>query len=262
MAVNGINMGQELLNVPMGEMIRSMALAIAEAQWQLDKSSMTVAELMSGRRLLRNMETGELIGPKRPDGSIEPTVIDSRVYFGYEYTPGADGAMARAPRLVSMMELGFTPTFYQFVDTTIEVKIAIKLTSETSNSVNVSSKTETNSQSSTSDSGGWFSRRSEQVNSTTVQTTQVDATYANKFSYSAEGASLLRTKLVPTPPPAIFEQRIRRLMEQEARYEALDRLIQLSKDPKLGSAEKEALTKRISDARDKLLAAGLGGEEN
>ena len=33
MAIGGLNLGQELLNVPMGDMIRSIALAIADAQW-------------------------------------------------------------------------------------------------------------------------------------------------------------------------------------------------------------------------------------
>ena len=50
MAIGGVNLGQELLNVPMGDMIRSIALAIADAQWALDKSSMVVTELMSGQR--------------------------------------------------------------------------------------------------------------------------------------------------------------------------------------------------------------------
>jgi hypothetical protein len=48
-----------------------------------------------------------------------------------------------------------------------------------------------------------------------VQTTQVDATYSAKYSYSAEGASLLRTKLVPVPPPAVLEERIRGFIEIE-----------------------------------------------
>ncbi|NUM46924.1 MAG: hypothetical protein HUU38_19640, partial [Anaerolineales bacterium] len=55
MAIGDINVGQELLNVPMGTMIREMAKAIADAQWELDKSSMTVAEMMSGQRVLRDL---------------------------------------------------------------------------------------------------------------------------------------------------------------------------------------------------------------
>jgi len=48
-----------------------------------------------------------------------------------------------------------------------------------------------------------------------VTTTPVDATYSSKYSYSAEGASLLRTKLVPVPPPPVLEERIRRLLQDE-----------------------------------------------
>ena len=97
MAIGGINVGHELLNVPMGDMVRSLALAVADAQWQLDKASMTVAELMSGQRLVRDLDTGELENPNA-DGS--PRVIDSRVYFGYDYDE--DGK--RTPQKVSMME--------------------------------------------------------------------------------------------------------------------------------------------------------------
>ena len=43
--------GQELLNVPMGDMIRQMAFSIAEAQYQLDENSINVAEMMGGMHL-------------------------------------------------------------------------------------------------------------------------------------------------------------------------------------------------------------------
>ncbi|NJM78964.1 MAG: hypothetical protein HC854_03825 [Flavobacterium sp.] len=35
----------------------------------------------------------------------------------------------------------------------------------------------------------------------------------SKYSYSAEGSSLLQTKLVPIPPPAVLEERIQLQME-------------------------------------------------
>ena len=41
------------------------------------------------------------------------------------------------PSRVSMLELGFSPTFYQFVDTIIEVKISIKYTQEGSYSLSL-----------------------------------------------------------------------------------------------------------------------------
>jgi len=40
--------GQDLLNVPFPAMIRSMGLAIAEAQYELDIVSMKIARLMAG----------------------------------------------------------------------------------------------------------------------------------------------------------------------------------------------------------------------
>lgn len=170
--------GQELLNVPMGDMIRQMAFAIADAQVQLDEASLRVAEMMSGRRIERN-----------PDGSAGATV-DTTVLFGGER--------------VSMLELGFTPTFYQFIDTVIEVKIAVKMAYEYASSTTIKGERKTAS----------LTFRNGALNYT-VTTTPIDATYSSKYNYSAEGASLLRTKLAPVPPPAILEERIRRLIEQD-----------------------------------------------
>lgn len=222
MAINGINVGQELLNVPMGEMIKSMAMAIADGQWALDKSSMTVAELMSGQRMVRDLDSGRLSTDK--DG--KPIVVDSRVFFGYTYEPQENGDIRRVPNKVSMMELGFTPNFYQFVDTIIEVRIAISMKGETQSVESSSTKTDDHgsSQSSNSyDTHSWWwgwgqSSGGSSQSRTTATTSQVNASYANKYSYSVEGSSLLRTKLVPVPPPAVLEERIRELMVLERAY--------------------------------------------
>ncbi|MCP4698210.1 MAG: hypothetical protein GY862_15355 [Gammaproteobacteria bacterium] len=168
--------GKELLNIPMGELISSVATAIADAQFQLDKSSMTIAEFMSGQRLNRDLDSGQLLDA---DGnpSDEPTVIDSRVFFGCQTVDGE-----KIPQKLSMMELGFVPNFYQFVDTIIEMRVAMKI-------------------SKTAD------------NHTVVTTTPVDAAYASSYSYNLEAASVVKTKLVPVPPPVLLEQRISALLE-------------------------------------------------
>ncbi|MCL1487204.1 MAG: hypothetical protein MH186_04330 [Marinobacter sp.] len=126
------------------------------------------------------------------------------------------------PTRLSMMELGFTPTFYQFIDTIIEVKIAIKMTRtrESSRTLTEASRDSSSSSAGSKRGGGVFSlfggkRSSSYAGKSSVQTTQVDATYSSKYSYSAEGASLLRTKLVPVPPPAILEERIRGFVDIE-----------------------------------------------
>ncbi|MCB9797590.1 MAG: hypothetical protein H6741_33290 [Alphaproteobacteria bacterium] len=281
--------GHDLLSVPMGDMIRQMALSIAEAQFELDKSSIMVAEMMGGQRLLRDEEgrlidyDGNLLVNQRDEGGNAiydergnlvyeegqgPRVIDSRVFFGYSYEPviGEDGEpvawpngatkMVRKPRLVSMLELGFTPNFYQFVDTIIEVKIAIKMTQSTEDTTREQDYSKTTTQqdltqtvktgsysynqysgSSYGFSMGQFGMHASRYQGTSVSGTNyrtmktgtrnqvavqnVDAQYTSKYNYSAEGASLLRTKLVPVPPPAILEERIRDVMEEEKAYQRL-----------------------------------------
>lgn len=229
--------GQELLNVPMGDMIRQMAFAIAEGQYQLDENSINVAEMMGGLTTVYD-EEGEV------------TFDDSRVFFGYEYmtmkeanafaivddaltgTIGDDvlkmseilkkipdfdkdsDAEIRVPTRLSMLELGFTPVFYHFVDTIIEVKIAIKITRSREYSRTRSNKATDRSNSHRRKRNFWGTRRNSS-NRSQVTTSQVDATYSSKYSYTAEGASLLRTKLSPVPPPAMLEERIRGLMDNE-----------------------------------------------
>ena len=125
--------------------------------------------------------------------TTSPSIIDTRVYFGRE----KEGDKL-VPVQASMLELGFVPTFYQFIDTIIEVKIAIKITTERSTTKTTKGTKRTFS----------ISRRGIRITSTPV-----DATYSSKYSYSAEGSSLLRTKMAPVPPPAILEERIRLLLE-------------------------------------------------
>jgi hypothetical protein len=182
--------GHELLNVPMGDMIRQMAFAIADAQLDLDESSARVAEMMSGYRVLRDAD-GNLVDATGK-ASATPVYVDTRVTFGRD--------AANKPEKLSMMELGFTPTFYQFIETVIEVKIAIRVTRE--RAYDTKEQTKSNQY------------RLRSSNGLKVTTTTVDASYSSRYGYSAEGSSLLRTKLVPVPPPPVLEDRIRRMFEQ------------------------------------------------
>lgn len=241
------SIGQELLNVPMGDMIKQMAFAIAEGQYKLDENSINVAEMMGGLTTVFD-EKGDV------------AFDDSRVFFGYEYmtikearafaavddaltgtmgddivkledilskldknedgTPLSDDTEIRVPTRLSMLELGFTPVFYHFVDTIIEVKIAIKITRTREYTQTRSNNSTDRSRASSRKRSFWGTSRSSS-GETKVSTSQVDASYSSKYSYSAEGASLLRTKLSPVPPPTLLEERIRGLMEnEEARREA------------------------------------------
>lgn len=297
------SIGQELLDVPMGDMIRQMAFSIAEAQMALDSNSIEVAEMMGGLKAVKDTI-------KDSNGNEQEFINfkDSRVFFGKEkvqltdavelynsnsdqayraaieakfngdteagydrevidvsaapldtgttFTPDSqknpevyyrdkantkwyqykgdtyielDGTNGKAvpvivpgkkmvipgrgtrevmlPQRLSMLELGFSPTFYQFVDTMIRVSISIKFTREGSSSFSYDSKTESK------DKSIGFSWRKGLKANNTVTTTQVNAGFSQKYSYSAEGSSVLQTKLVPIPPPAILEERIQQQME-------------------------------------------------
>lgn len=269
------SIGQELLNVPMGDMIRQMAFAIADAQLELDKSSIQAAEMMSGHRVERDEDGNPIYRKNGGTGEIVPSselgsnsdaalsYVDTRVDFGTNsvststapvtqtatrptpqapattggvttevavqgdglvktvrtatgeavtletWTWGASGDAAVYVKTtttfeqakVSMMELGFTPTFYQFVDTIIEVKIAIKMAREESFGVKGSLSVKVEN-----------TKTERKKSSTFALAASVEASYAAKYNYSAEGSSVLRTKLVPVPPPAVLEERIRLML--------------------------------------------------
>lgn len=285
--------GQELLNVPMGQMIESMATSIANAQMALDSNSIEVAEMMGGLSPVKStingkefinfkdsrvffgkekVETSDAvelynsnndaaykaaimakIDPADIEDGYDKPVVDvnknpvgasdavftpdnqknAEVYYRnagtwYEYNAGTEAYAAITaptavpgkkmkkpakpektlylPQRLSMLELGFAPTFYQFVDTIIKVSISIKFTREGSSSYQY----QRNSKS--TDRSASFSWRRGLKTNKTVTTTQVNAGFSQKYSYSAEGSSLLQTKLVPIPPPAALEERIQQQM--------------------------------------------------
>lgn len=241
------SIGRELLDVPMGDMIRDMAFAIAEAQMKLDSNSIDVAEMMGGLKSVTDVngnvtfeDSRVFFGKEKLSLALAVVAFNTTTDLGYKATlkaalggdtstnitfsaAGAAPALAETatlksgaqpgaeilvPTRLSMLELGFAPTFYQFVDTIIEVKISIRYSQEGSRTVETKT---TNKQANFGINRVGFAR-GVSVNRG-VTTSQVNASYSQKYSYSAEGSSLLRTKLVPIPPPAILEERIRQQME-------------------------------------------------
>jgi hypothetical protein len=197
---NGTNtVSTVLTSVPIGEMVRSMAMAIAEAQFELDKSSLMMAEFMSGRRPLRDPDTGNFL----LDQEGKPLIGESLVQFGY--IRDQDGNPV--PNWVSMMELGFVPTFYQFVDTVIEVKLALRV-----NQVTAPIDPATGDVMAPATTG--WSADAARRNGVALTTTPIDAGYAAAYNFNLELASVFKTKLVCVPPPAVLEERLRELVRQ------------------------------------------------
>lgn len=164
-----INVGRELLNAPFPELVRTLGVGIAEAQYALDRVSIKIAQLMAGFKL---NDSGNL---ERDETSL------------IKLREGDDG--------VSLLALGFTPTFYQFVETYIELKLAISMRTEEEVSAESSVK------------GAAWSPFG-------VIAASVNASYSQKYQYEANGSSEMRTKLVTVPAPAMFESRLKQLMDE------------------------------------------------
>ena len=168
-----LNVGQELLNVPFADMLASIGLAIAQSQTALDNESMDILTRMA------DQENYPVYLPKVENGQISQT-----------------------PTVVSMLAAGFQPTFYQFSETMIEVKMDISVSGQATEAV--------------------WNRNSRSVvklnnRAYLLRATPINATYTNRYNYSIEGASILKTRLVPIPPNAIMQDII------ESTYDKLDK---------------------------------------
>lgn len=107
--------GQELLAVPLPEMVLKLGLGIAEAQRALDENSVNTAQMLAD------------------------TTID--LVMGVTQTIAANGTVTfvnAAPVEVSLLQIGLMPTFYQFSEATIEVTMDIKTTTSQETNIKVS----------------------------------------------------------------------------------------------------------------------------
>jgi len=178
MADNAMTVGKALLDVPMKALITNLGLAIADAQQALDMKMLRVAQMMAG-------EYEDANGDKQ----------SSLVKFDGEE--------------LSLLELGFTPTMYQFAETTLEIKVSISITSSEEES---HSTFDLDANMQAEGSIGFLSAEA----SASLSVSTVSAEYSSKYQYTAEGSSVLRTKLMPLPPPPLLEQRIRRIVDRRA----------------------------------------------
>jgi hypothetical protein len=182
-----MSVGSELLSAPFPQMVRTLGVGIAEAQLELDLVSLKIARMMAGYEVEDGVDE---------DGNpITSSDSGERKYL----------VKLSDDQEYSLLELGFTPTFYQFVDTVIELKLSISMKTET--------QVERKSSSSTVSAGGFAFPF---VAGGSVRASSVSASFASKYQYSAEGSSVMRTKLVPIPAPAVLEERIRQLIASKS----------------------------------------------
>lgn len=109
------SVGQELLDVPLPEMVLKLGLGVAEAQRALDENSVETAKMLADTTVPLVLSITQTIAS---DGTVT-----------YENQPPVD---------VSLLQIGLMPTFYQFAEATIEVTMDIKTTTSRETNIKVS----------------------------------------------------------------------------------------------------------------------------
>jgi hypothetical protein len=133
---------QLLEQAPLGQLVQSIAIAIAEAQYKMDRF-----------------------------------VIDTLALLDDKETNGVQLSSDGEKR--SMLELGFTPNFYHFREATIIAKVAFSAMNSQGFTVG-------------GEIGGGYKG---------LFFVSVNAAYSNKYSFTADGSSEVRTTIVSLPPP-------------------------------------------------------------
>ncbi|ETA80829.1 hypothetical protein [Youngiibacter fragilis] len=202
-----MGIGQELLNVPFPQMVYQLASAIARSQSLLDRESIEILKVMGNKELAPVF----LPAIKIEGGEVVEDEIET-----------------------SMVGAGFQPTFYQFAETIIEVKMAITMSRETEYASETKGEVKT-----TSTTSKWWNLSRKTV----VTTTPIDASYSSKYNYTQEGSSLIRTRLVPVPPNSIIQRQL------DMRSQAMQLMFELDmKKLELALEEKkQALMKEIDE---------------
>ena len=172
-----MGIGKDLLDLPFSEVVRNLAFAIAEGQLELDRSSIATLQFLIDNHVSIIPEISEVIAPAVrtvPISGSSPISVT-----GVSVT--ASGA---APVDMSLLQAGILPTFYQFTEATIEVKLSITMKETTSSETK----------------GTSLGLRAGRFGALAFGS-PVDYRTANTYSYTAQGSSVLRATMRPVPPP-------------------------------------------------------------
>lgn len=158
----GTSVGQQLLDVPLPGLVTRLGVGIADAQRALDKASIKTAKELSNNSMDVIPEITRTINQ---DGSVSYTTANKVS--------------------IPLLAMGLHPTFYEFSEATIEVKMDIKTKTERETEVSVSTEHSVNY--------GVYSG-----------SIQADFKHNRKFGKTVEGTSRMKTKISPVPPPELL----------------------------------------------------------
>lgn len=167
--------GQELLDVPMADMVRDLAAAVAEGQLSLDRASIETLKFLASEANAIDLipQVIEVIAP-----------TSTTLIVGGENVavPGVSVTQQPvAPVKTTLLQAGLLPTFYQFTEALIEIKMSVSLKQ--------ASATQTEGR-------PGFAKRG-----IIAFAAPVNFRSQSTYSHTAEGSSLLRVTMKPVPPP-------------------------------------------------------------
>jgi hypothetical protein len=174
--------GRDLLDVPFAEMVRNLAVAIADGQLALDRNSLETLKTLIKEEVRVVTDITEIIEPVEQTiqvGTGRPPVV---------VTGAQIRATAAEPVPMSMFQAGLLPTFYHFPEASVEVHISITMREDT----------ETQTSSRPPAGGPLFL----DLGASTAYAASVDFRSSNTYSYQSAGSSVLRTTLRSVPPPS------------------------------------------------------------
>jgi hypothetical protein len=164
--------GQDLLDVPFADLVHQLALGIADAQHELDKSSIETLDFLSTHTASVITEITDVI-TSAPGSATVPGTGQAVDYTGAQVASTVKSAN------MTLLQAGITPTFYQFTEASIEVKLSISV------------------QESSQSSG-----ESRPARALQILASPVNYRTQNTYSYTAQGSSVFRAVMRPVPAPS------------------------------------------------------------
>lgn len=163
--------GAELAEVPFGDLIADVAEGIAEGQRALDLTSVRTLIELSKATVDLIPEVTEVITP-------EPFDVNVSGHAPISVTGARVTASASEPVQMSALQAGIVPSFYQFAEATIQLKMSLQIREVEKE-----------------ESEGKKSRGKHLFGSHVNFRTQ------NTFTYTAEASSSVTAVIKPVPPP-------------------------------------------------------------
>jgi len=171
-----MGIGQDLLDVPFADFLHHLGLGVAEAQLELDRSAIQTLKFLVNTNETFITDITDIITSDPRTVSVDGQNV---AYTGAKVQSGPSGQVT-----MSLLQAGITPTFYQFTESTVEVKLSITVTESSKPSAK------------------------RLPTKLSIRATPVDARVSNTYSYSASGASTFRAILRPVPPPSRLVPRV------------------------------------------------------